>query len=168
VIADNDAPGAGGFRRQGFGLSDLLLATKVGQTTAGGARWTSVGATPHVGALPRNSELTIVWENYELGNDGGSARYSVTLSLVRVRSGAGRIAARVLGAIASVARIDTQQDDRYSVTFDRQLPHAAAFADQITIALAETPPGTYIVTIEVTDRASGAKSSRTANLRIAG
>jgi hypothetical protein len=146
-------------------VSDLLLATSVAQQQAPGARWPAAGATPLVGAMPRGGELTVVWENYEFAQDSGSARYSVSLSIVRERSAGGRIAARVLGALASAAQIDVR-DDRYVVTFNRRIPYSAAFADQISIGLADTPGGTYTVSVEVTDAVTGQKAASKTRMAI--
>ncbi|HKS06646.1 MAG TPA: GWxTD domain-containing protein [Gemmatimonadaceae bacterium] len=163
ILADADAKS--GFTRAGFGVSDLLLATSVAQQTAPGARWPAAGATPLVGAIAKGGELTVVWENYDFAQDSGSARYSVSLSIVRERSAGGRIAARVLGALAGAAQIDVR-DDRYVVTFNRRVPYSAAFADQISIGLADTPGGTYAVSIEVTDAVSGKKAATKTRMTI--
>ena len=163
ILADADA--RTGFARQGFGVSDLLLATGVSQQGAPSGRWSEAGAAPLVGVMAKGGELTVLWENYELAADSGAARYSVSLGIVRDRSGAGRVAARVLGALASIAQVDVR-DDRYVVTFERRLPYSPAFVDHITIGLADTPSGSYTVTVEVTDRASGLKTSRSTKLRI--
>jgi GWxTD domain-containing protein len=163
ILADADA--TSGFARTGFGVSDVLLATSVGQQNTQGARWSATGATPLAGAVARGSELTVVWENYEFAQDSGAARYSVSLSIVRERSAGGRIAARVLGALASAAQVDVG-DDRYVATFSRRVPYAAAFADQISIALADTPAGTYAVTVEVTDLVTGKKAASRTRMTI--
>lgn len=163
VLADSDVQP--GFSREGFGLSDLLLATSVAQQPAPGARWRTAGAAPLAGPARRGSELTVVWENYDFAQDSGVARYTVTLTVARNRSSGGRIAAQVLGALASVARID-RQEDRYVVSYDRRVAHRAAFVDQISIGLGETPAGSYTLTIEVTDLVSGKKTSRTTSVRI--
>jgi hypothetical protein len=48
--------------------------------------------------------------------------------------------------------------------FERAVPHAAAFVDQITVGLSTTPPGDYRVTLRITDRVSGRVSTRSTNL----
>jgi hypothetical protein len=164
VVADTDP--RSGFSRTGFGLSDLLLATATEPLPGAAVRWNSVRLTALAGSVPRGAELSVIWENYGFGVDNGAARYTTVLTILRDRSGAGRIAARVLGALAGVARIETT-DDRFVISLDRNVPHAAAFADQVTIGLADTPPGSYTMNLEVTDTVSGRKTSRAVTFRIA-
>jgi hypothetical protein len=45
-----------------------------------------------------------------------------------------------------------QRGDNVTISFDRNMPHAAAFADAITISMQDTPPGRYTVSVSVTDR----------------
>ena len=163
VIANNDP--RTGFALRGFSISDLLIATSVDQAASGAARWSSLHPVPMAGAVPRNTQLSLVWENYDFGQRNNSAEYSVTLTIVRDRSGAGKIAARIVGLLADVAQV-TVQGDRVVLKFDRAQPYAAAFADQVDLALGDTPVGFYSLTLEVTDKATGRKSTRAASFAI--
>lgn len=154
-----------GFAMSGFGVSDLLLATTTVQPSAATGRWRDFQPVPIVGAVPRNSQLNLVWENYEFGQTGGSASYTVAVTIVRDRSGAGRIAAQIVGALADIAQID-HQSDRVVIRFDRTGPSAAAFADQVDIGLGDTPAGSYTLTLEVTDKATGRKTTRSTSFVI--
>jgi GWxTD domain-containing protein len=160
VLADSDP--RTGFSPSGFGISDVLLVTHA-DVGAAGARWSVLHAAPLVGALAHDGELTVVWENYEFVQKEGSARYSVALSIVPDRSGAARIAARIVGALANIAQID-RQSDRVIVRFERSMPYAAAFADQVQIQLGDTPPGSYTLSLEITDNSTGKKATRSTRL----
>ena len=115
--------------------------------------------------LPRDSEVTVIWENYEFGERNQSAEYEVSLTLQRERSGAGRIVAEIIGALASAVSID-RRDDRMTWQFDRTVPHAAAFVDRVDLAFGATPPGQYRLEVRVTDRVSGRTTTRATGLTI--
>jgi hypothetical protein len=138
-VIDATLSATSGLTARGAAMSDLLLGTSA-EMRASGRRWSDVDITPVVGSLPRNSPLAIMWENYELGERDGTAQYDVTITLSRERSAVGRIAASVVGALASAARVE-QRGDNVTISFDRNLPHSAAIADAITISMQDTPPG---------------------------
>ena len=150
---------------QGFSISDVLVASHVDVPTSPSARWTSLNPVAVAGAVPRGTQLSLVWENYDFGQRNNSAEYSVVLTIVRDRSGAGRIAARIVGLLADVAQVTTQSD-RVTLKFDRAQPYSAAFADQVDLALGDTPIGVYSLTLEVTDKATGRKSTRASSFSI--
>ena len=152
------------FLTSGAGMSDLLLASAV-EPRGSGRRWTDLAITPVMGSFARDAAIGVVWEMYELGAREGSAQYSLAFSIKRQRGAAGRIAARVLGSIGGAAGVDTR-DDEVIITFDRTVPHAAALADQLMIGLGETPAGTYLVTLTVTDRVTKRTMARTRSVTI--
>ena len=123
--------------------------------------------TPVLGSVAAGSQFDLVWETYEAGNRGGNAQYDVAVTLERVSTSAGRIAAQIIGAIASAVGID-RRDDRVVMKFSRTMPHAHALVDYVSIGLSDTPAGTYKLTLQVTDRVSGRSSSRTSQLQIGG
>lgn len=149
-IVDATLAPASGLTAKGEGLSDILLGTNA-EMRGSGRRWSDVDITSIVSSIPKNSPLAIVWENYELGQKDGTAQYDVAITLSRERSTVGKIAAKVTGALATAARIE-QRGDNVTISFDRNVPYAAAFADAITVSLQDTPPGKYQVTVSVTDR----------------
>jgi hypothetical protein len=126
-VIDATLGASSGLPARGAAMSDLLLGVNA-EPRGNGRRWHDIDVAPIVGSLPRNSPLSIVWENYELGARDGTAQYDVAITLSRERSTIGRIAARVVGGLASAARVD-QRGDNVTISFDRNLPHAAAFAD---------------------------------------
>ena len=160
-----NADTATGFTLRGFGMSDVLLATTAESRTPTPNRWRDFDFTPLLGSLARRSNLEMIWENYELGQRNGQAQYQLTITVQRVRSTAGRIAAQIIGVAASAVGI-TRRDDRVILQIERSTPYAATIADHIGIALADTPAGTYRVTLEINDRTSGRKSSRSTEITI--
>jgi GWxTD domain-containing protein len=154
-----------GFALRGFGMSDVLLATIAESRTPTPSRWRDFDFTPLLGTLPKRSNLEMVWENYELGQRNGQAQYQVTITVQRVRSAAGRIAAQIIGMAASAVGI-TRRDDRVILQIERATPYAPRIADHIGMALADTPAGTYRVALEINDRTSGRKTSRSTEITI--
>lgn len=149
------------FSPHGFGLSDLLLTSSVEPGPTAGPRWRELKLTPIAGTIAFKTELSLVWENYEFGNKDGSAQYHVTVIVQREKSGAGRLMARIIGGVSSAVGIE-RTDDRVAMRFDRAIPYRAAFSDYVSIGLEETPPGSYRVTLEVTDTVTQKTVARTA------
>jgi hypothetical protein len=158
-VVDASLSANSGLGASGFALSDLLLASR-SQTAPLGRRWSDFAPVPIVDGLARNAPITLIWENYELGSRDGAAQYDVVVSLVPQRSALGRFSARVIGGLASAARIQ-RGTDRITIGFSREVPHAPAFADQVTVSLENAPAGDYQVLIQVTDRVTGRALSRT-------
>jgi hypothetical protein len=103
--------------------------------------------------------VSLVWEVYEAGVADNTARYGVTVTLMRERSAAGRVAMSIVGAITgAVGR--RRGDDGVEITFERVVPHAPAIADHVTVSLEDTPPGAYRLAIAVTDRVTGRVTTR--------
>jgi GWxTD domain-containing protein len=153
-----------GFSTRGFGISDILLATRA-ESRGTPARWDDFSIAPVLGSVPRQSSVDFIWENYELGRRGPQAQYHVTLTIQREHSAAGKIAASIIGAVAGAVNIE-RRDDRIIQRFDRAVPYSATLVDHLTVALGDTPTGTYRVTLEVSDAVSGRKTSRTAELTV--
>lgn len=165
VVAGSDP--IGGFSPHGFGLSDLLLATRADQRNPGPLRrWTDLRVAPVAGPVAAKSQITLVWETYELTPVAGAAQYHVAVIMQKERSTAGRLMAKVISGVSSAVGVE-RTDDRVAMRFDRNVPHSGAVADAITIGLDETPPGAYRVTLEVTDQSTGRTASRTSTFVIA-
>jgi hypothetical protein len=155
---------ATGFAMRGFGISDLLVASRTSAAPTA-KRWIDFDPEPVLGAVTKGSEIALVWENYELGQTGGTSRYEISIVIDRVRSLSGRIAAEIIGRTASAIGRD-MSDDRLSLKFERTVAPANTVADNITIGLGTTPPGSYLLTLRITDRVSGRVASRTVGLTI--
>ena len=72
--------------------------------------------------------------------------------------------ARIIGGITGA--VTDRTDDRVAMRFERTIPYAAAFSDYVSIGLEETPPGSYRVTLEVTDTVTQKTVTRTAMFTI--
>jgi GWxTD domain-containing protein len=152
-----------GFAMRGFGLSDVLLATKVNSTLA--RRWVDFDAEPLLGDVKKGSDLSLVWETYELGERDRQSRYEVAVTIERGQSGMGKIAARIVSRVASIVGVDAT-DDKLALKFDRVAPYATTIADNITISIGDTPAGVYLMTLRITDRVTGRAASRSMTLVI--
>jgi hypothetical protein len=149
-----------GFAVRGFGMSDVLLGR--GSDPAAGAprRWSDVGISPTAGAIPLNSDVSLLWENYEFGERDGSARYDVTVTIEREYALlVNRIRARIVGGAANLLGID-RVEGRVVVRFEREVAHAPALVDHVILSMDGVPAGDYKLTIEVRDRTSGRAASR--------
>lgn len=145
---------ATGFVTRGFGISDPLIARRAVERGAA-TRWRDLDITPTAGTIRRGAEVSVVWENYELGDSTGSARYGVALTIQRRFKGLlPQIRARIIGAYAAFAGVD-RTEDRVVMRFERQLRHARTLVDHVEVALEDTPAGDYTLTLEITDRVTG-------------
>jgi len=152
-----------GFPTRGFGMSDVLVASKATSRAAAPVRWRDLEVSPLVGPADSTADLALVWENYELGDDAGIARYTVTVTMERLQSAAGRVAAQITGALAARVGVD-RTESRVTLTFDRELPHAAILLENVTLSLGETPSGSYQLTIEIADQVTQRTMTRTTAL----
>ena len=164
-IVDASDNAATGLATHGFAISDVLLATSAEPRGAADARWTDLAIEPVVGSFAHGGQLALVWENYELGQRAGTADYDVTVTLTRGRSVLGRIGASLVGALASAAKID-RSEDHIAITFERTRAGGAAIADHVTLALGDSPGGSYTLTLQVTDKVTGKTVSRTKTIHI--
>jgi hypothetical protein len=144
-------------------MSDVLVATRAASRAAAPVRWRDLDMSPLVGPADSTAELALVWENYDLGNDAGVARYAVTVTMERLQSAAGRVAAQITGALAARVGVD-RTESRVTLTFDRELPHSATLLENVTLSLGETPSGSYQLTIEITDQVAQRTMARTTAL----
>lgn len=153
------------FRTSGFGMSDVLMAGTV--TSRGNPqRWNELNIRPIMTTVVRRGEFALVWENYELGDERGSAKYQVAVTIDRQRSLAGRIAASIVGRVGSAVGID-RQPDRVTIHYERNVAHAKTILDNVALKLDETPAGTYVVTVAVLDHTTGRTMSRSMTLTVA-
>lgn len=160
------ADSATGFALRGFGMSDVILAAVAEPANTPVERWYDYAVAPLFGVIPRHGQLALVWETYDLQGADGRAEYSVSVTLARVRSGSGRIAASLLGTVGAAVGVD-RRDDRVTFAFDRAVRAAPAIADHVTVSIGDTPAGDYRLSVEIRDRRTGRATSRTALLTIA-
>ena len=170
TIAGRDT--ATGFTTRGFGLSDILLATTATTTATAAAsttdaprRWRDLDVVPLLGDIAKGAEIALVWETYELGRAGADARYDVAITIERQRGKGGRIAAQIAGRLAGAVGIDVRKD-KVEMRYERTVPFAPVVAENVSVALGDTPPGAYRLTVQITDRVSRRVTSRGLNLVI--
>jgi GWxTD domain-containing protein len=150
-----------GFPAHGFGMSDVVLATRVEARATPPARWNEIDMAAAAGPLPHGGQLSLVWENYEFASREGASAYRVTITIARERSRVGRIAAQLIGALAGKRDASL---DRVQMQVDRSVASAPILADQITMSLGATPSGSYMLTLEIMDLVSGKSVER--NVRV--
>jgi GWxTD domain-containing protein len=158
-----NAPGSGadgGLPLHGFAVSDLLLATRAESRTPAPRRWTDLDLTPVAGPLTRDTEFSLVWENYDFGESGGQSKYGVSVTISAEHTLPEKITAKIVGSLnGMVGRSDYVDGVRFR--FERAVSFAPAIVDQVSLSLDTTPPGSYRVTLEVTDHVSGKVTERT-------
>jgi GWxTD domain-containing protein len=165
IVAETDP--ATGFATAGFGVSDLLLATRARERRGvAPRRWSDLDIEPQVGAMRAGSGISLVWETYGLAATDGGSEYTVTITARRERGTAGRVTARILGGVPGRAAV-TAGRDQVVIAFDRAVPAAPAVVDFFELSLAESPEGRYVITLAVTDKATGVTSERSTVLEIA-
>ena len=147
------------FARSGFGVSDLLLATNV-ESRGQPRRWDDLSFQAMGGRVPTKASVALVWENYDLGQENGTAKYGIKLTIRHRYEGAiNRIRARIVNALATTFGVE-ETEDRVIHRFERQAAHAPIIVDQLTVDLNESVPGEYFLTLEVTDHVTGRVASR--------
>jgi hypothetical protein len=157
------------FDTQGFGISDVLLAART-EVAATATRWSDARITPIVDGVVEAGDVTLLWENYELGRSGASARYGVEIRIervVRAQNVVGRIAAQIVGGIAGVVGLNRRDDaDGVTFEFERDVPYSVTLLDQVSLSVAGTPPGRYTLALILRDRISGQTTSRTTKIEV--
>jgi GWxTD domain-containing protein len=164
VIAGADS--ATGFSSRGFGMSDVLLATRIGSDNPSARRWTDLNATPLAGAHSRTTPLALVWEAYGLAASENQARYSVSITLERETGRGGRVFAEILDRLGNIVGVD-RTNNRVVLRVERTTAHAETLADHVLLSLGDTPAGEYKLTVALKDAVSGRTTSRTTRLVIA-
>lgn len=174
-IAGND--GRTGFMLNGAGISDLFLATRVEPRSPAPRRWTDFDVTPLLGPVAAKTQIALLWENYEFGQENGSARYDVVITVKRDLTptvpGRGataapprrNIGAGIIGSIAPTVRT-TRTVDQVEFTFGRTVPHAPVIVENIAMNLGDSPPGNYFITMRIADRVTGGQFGHTQRFTI--
>jgi hypothetical protein len=153
-----------GFTLAGFGMSDVLFTAAVRGDARQATRWRDLRIDAHAGAVVEGGEIGLVWESYGLTEREGTAKYRVTVEMSRQVSPRGPLP-RDIRATISGART-ARQPDKSNFTVDRVEPHRATIVEQLTLSLGTTPPGTYFLTVRITDQHSGQVMGRSQQLTI--
>lgn len=160
VVANTDP--LTGFALSGFGISDVILATRAQAGASVPRRWSDLDIRPLAGPLAVGGELAVAWENYGIAPQNGSATYSIAITIRRETSGAGRVVARVLRGATGIPI----GDDEVAILFDRTVAHSDILVEHLDIALGESPAGAYRITVKVTDRVTGRSTERVSRFTI--
>jgi tetratricopeptide (TPR) repeat protein len=167
-IAGNDPHT--GLSARGVGMSDVLLALRLEPHSASPARWTDFEISPAVGPVAANATISLLWENYEFGQENGIARYSVNIAIQRQSTpltAADPVAASIVGGVGAGIKI-IRTSDKVEFNFDRTIRYASTLVDNVTVSLGKSPPGNYLVTLRVTDGVTGSRVGRTQRLVVTG
>ncbi len=158
------ADSATGFAMRGFGMSDLLVATRSDASTAA-RRWSDISFVPLTGDISRAGSAAVIWENYDVGVRDGTAKYRVTISLQRELAAPSRVDFEVEGVGAPVR--SRRGESAFTVEFDRSVPFAPTLVDNIALSFGTTPPGGYELTVTVRDGVTGRMTSRSTRIVLA-
>ena len=153
------------FALSGFGMSDVLLATRVAPRGSA-KRWSDFDFDANAGSVARGTEVALLWENYDLGQKDGGASYQITFSIERkYQRLLDRVRARVIGSFSTMMG-NEQTEDRVIYRYERTTAHAPVIADYITLVLTDLPGGSYDLKVEVLDRHTGRTTEKTSRVVI--
>ena len=153
------------FRLSGFGMSDVLLATRVAPRGQG-RRWSDFDYDANAGSVAEGTEIGLLWELYDFAEKDGGASYEITFSIQRKYKGLlNRIRAKVTNSFSTMMGSE-QTEDRVIYRYERTTPHAPVIADYITLVLTDLPAGDWDLTIELLDRNSGRTTAKTSRVVI--
>jgi hypothetical protein len=155
---------ATGFAMRGFGMSDLIAASRAEMPT-GAKRWSDADFVPLTGPLAKGGQASVVWENYEVGRRGNDAEYHVTMTLITEELFAGKMSMNILAGITSAIKRQNKSN-RAILDFDRIVPYAPTIVDNLTLSFGDTQPGSYLLSVAVTDKVSGRTTTRTTRIVI--
>lgn len=146
-----------------LGLSDIVVAASVAASASTARRWHDLVIIPAPDTLPRARGIALAWEVYGLSANDETQRYSVRLVLAKAsKSVAGRIVAQI-GGLVGVQR----GNDRVTLTYERDAAARDVIAEHVALSLREAPAGRYTLSVEITDKVTGTKASRSTPLLIA-
>ncbi|MDP1889772.1 MAG: GWxTD domain-containing protein [Gemmatimonadaceae bacterium] len=144
-------------------LSDIIVAASVAEGASPARRWHELSILPAPDTLQRARGIALAWEVYNLSAKEGTQHYAVRLVLEKAsKSVAGRIVAQI-GGLVGVQR----GNDRVTLTFERDAAARDVTVEHVALSLREAPAGRYTLSVEITDKVSGASVSRRTPLLIA-
>ena len=142
---------------RGFGMSDVLVARHIAPRAGGNPdRWTDFDIAPSFGLVHRHVPFGILWESYDLAAKNGSDDYTVRITVNQLRGASiGSFIAKIVGGVASAIGVSGGGQRTVSLAFPRRVPAQAALVDYVTLDLGAAPPGTYRLSVSITDNNSG-------------
>ena len=159
------------FSEGALGLSDLLLADAIRPLAREPVRRDELDVVPNPARRYAKSQpVHVYWEIYGLQpDDEGVAAYDVTLA-VRVMElnregtilGGENNPLQILGALADAWGFSVVGDDQLELEYGREvnLVGRDRAIEYLRLDLAEAPPGSYEIKLQVHDRTSDAHSER--------
>ncbi len=154
-------------RPTGFGISDVLLGTKLAESSHAAARWTDVIIQPVFGTFRSGEVIALLWENYQFATDGGNVRYNVNIEVKpRVANGVKGIVARVRSALGATLGQAKENSGVIDVSFPRVAPAHEVTVESMSLDLGKAPKGVYELKVQVTDAVTGIKTLRVTQFRI--
>jgi len=146
----------------GFGMSDVLLGSKPSpRDGAAPKRWSDVDINPTPGTFARGASVGMVWEMYDLVPRDGTVSYRLSVVVERTdRSAAGSFAARLVDGLGRTVGREQTSRDKIAIGFDRTAAAAGTVVEFLSLDLSDQSAGNYRLRVEVTDRATGRKTSR--------
>jgi hypothetical protein len=117
--------------------------------------------------VKKGHPFALLWESYGLTPQKGNDKYSVTVTVQRVRPGGfGGFVAKIVGGVGSAVGLSASGEDKVSLTFPRETPASEVNVDYVSLELGEAPAGRYIVTVDVTDLVSNATTRQTSSITV--
>ena len=154
-------------RPSGFGMSDILLGRNLSESNALANRWSDVTMQPTMGTYRVGEPIGMLWENYQLTNDGGNVRYKVDID-VRTAEGGGikGVVARVRNALGATLGQGKENSGIIAVSFPRVAPVKDITVESMLLDLGKAKVGVYRLKVEVTDVVSGLKTARETTFQV--
>lgn len=156
------------FSSSGLSLSGIVLADRVEPASGRSpfVRWGRLKVLPLPSRIFRRSQPVFVYyEVYGLTPDEGGARFRTTYKLESAVPDR-NVVARFFSAVGELL---TRDDERGGVTYSFERSEAASIdplLDYFSLDVSESPPGDYVLTVEVEDVATGTHVERVVNLSL--
>lgn len=148
---------------EGLAMSGLVLATRVEPAVDASnpfVRWGQTKVLPLPSRMFRREQpVYVYYELYGLDTSGGDARYRTTYTL-SAREPDRNVVARIFSSIGELLT-GAREKGEITYSFDRsQAPPADPLLEYVSLDVSESEAGSYTLTVEVEDLASGQTRER--------
>ncbi|HUF90509.1 MAG TPA: hypothetical protein VMR66_11095, partial [Gemmatimonadota bacterium] len=148
---------------EGLAMSGLVLATRVEPAVDPSnpfVRWGQTKVLPLPSRMFRREQpVYVYYELYGLDTSGGDARYRTTYTL-SAREPDRNVVARIFSSIGELLT-GAREKGQITYSFDRsQAPPADPLLEYVSLDVSESEAGSYTLTVEVEDLASGQTRER--------
>ena len=131
------------FRLSGFGMSDVLLATRVAPRGQG-RRWSDFDYDANAGSVAEGTEIGPLWELYDFAEKDAAPAAKSRSDSAEVQGPADH-AAKVTNSFSTMMGRE-QTEDRVIYRCERTTPRAPVIADYITLVLTDLQAGDWDLT----------------------